>query len=269
MFELSRGQFYKAIPLLNNGHPHPEVQSILENNNPGWVFSDRTDAPRTALVWSKGMKGHYLIGDETNEAFFSKLDEFVTTIIAPRMRELGMNYFEVSGNHNKWNLKSLFASRELQQPWDQIVYESKGYEAHIMNNSGNFRAVNLRSQEWKMHEYENKKFVYDHINQFWETEEDFFEKGYGYAAIENSEVIGVCYSSFVTKEKHAVGIETLPQRHQRGVGTNLASLVVNDIVQNGYTCYWDCSLSNEASNKLVRRLGFKQIHQYHCLGFSL
>ncbi|RKN84340.1 GNAT family N-acetyltransferase [Paenibacillus ginsengarvi] len=53
------------------------------------------------------------------------------------------------------------------------------------------------------------------------------------------------------------------------VGTYLANLVVNDIVQNGYTCLWECSLSNEASNKLARRLGFKQIHQYQCLGFSL
>ncbi|WP_337103331.1 GNAT family N-acetyltransferase [Paenibacillus sp. YIM B09110] len=269
MFELSRDQFLKAIPLLENGHPHPEVLSILENNNPGWVFSDRADAPKTALVWSKGMKGHYLIGDETNEFFLSKLDEFVTKNIAPRMKELGMNYFEVSGHHNNWDLKSLFASRELQQPWDQIVYESTRFEAHMLNPHGNFRAVNLRSQEWKMSDFSNKGFVYDHINQFWEAEEDFYEKGYGYAAIEDSEVIGVCYSSFVTKEMHAVGIETLPQCQQRGAGTYLATLVVNDIVQNGYTCYWDCSLSNVASKKLALRLGFKQIHQYQCLGFSL
>jgi hypothetical protein len=54
MFELSRNHYYKAIPLHENGHPHPEVQSILENNNPGWVFSDRADTPKAALVWSKG-----------------------------------------------------------------------------------------------------------------------------------------------------------------------------------------------------------------------
>ncbi|MCM3782179.1 GNAT family N-acetyltransferase [Neobacillus mesonae] len=180
-----------------------------------------------------------------------------------------MDYFEVSGHHANWNLSSLFASREPQQSWDQIVYESSGFEANMMKPSGDFRAVNLRSQEWKIRDFANKKFVYDHINQFWETEGDFDQKGYGYAAIEDSEVVGVCYSSFVTKEKHAVGIETLPKRLQRGVGTHLASLVVNDIVQNGYSCYWDCSLSNEASNKLALRLKFKRIHQYQCLGFSV
>ncbi|MBD3920599.1 GNAT family N-acetyltransferase [Paenibacillus sp. PR3] len=53
------------------------------------------------------------------------------------------------------------------------------------------------------------------------------------------------------------------------MGTTLASRVIHDIVQNGCTCYWDCSLSNEASNKLALRLGLKQIHHYQCLGFSL
>ncbi|MBD3920600.1 GNAT family N-acetyltransferase [Paenibacillus sp. PR3] len=216
MFELSRDQFYKAAPLLDYGHPHPEVQSILENNNPGWVFVDQPDAPRTAFVWSKGMQGHYLIGDETNEACLSGLDAFVTTTIAPRMKDRGMNYFEISGHHDNWNLHSLFASRELQQPWDQIVYETACFEAHTMDTPDNLRVVNLRSQEWKLNEYDNKNFVYDHIHQFWETEEAFDEKGYGYAAIENSEVIGVCYSSFVTKQRHAVGVETLPRRSTEG-----------------------------------------------------
>ncbi|BBI30815.1 GNAT family N-acetyltransferase [Cohnella abietis] len=267
MYELSRDQFHKAIPLLENGHPHPEVQSILENNNPGWIFSDQVSSPRTALVWSKGMKGFYLIGDETNNAFTCKLDDFVTASIAPRMMELGMNYFEVSGHHDNWNLNSIFASREMHQ-WDQIAYELSDFNAHTDEHS-NLRVVNLRSQEWRKQNVLNREFVYAHIDQFWETHEDFYNIGYGYAAIDGFEIIGVCYSSFVTKEKHAIGIETLPQHHRRGVGTCLASLVAKDIAQNGYHSYWDCSQSNEASKNLALRLGFQQIHQYQCVGFHL
>ncbi|WP_081481681.1 GNAT family N-acetyltransferase [Paenibacillus elgii] len=107
------------------------------------------------------------------------------------------------------------------------------------------------------------------MDRFWETQEDFYNKGYGYAAIEGSTIIGVCYSSFVTKETHAIGIETDPQHHKRGVGTYLASLVVKEIARNGFSSYWDCSQSNEASNKLALRLGFQQVHQYKCAGFTL
>lgn len=215
------------------------------------------------------MKGHYLIGDENNEVFLGNLHDFLTKNIAPRMNGLGMNYFEVSGHHEKWNLNSLFSSKDDLQCWDQIVYELSAFEPCLKYSLGNFQALSLRSQEWRIRNFLNKEFVYAHINQFWDTEEDFYEKGYGYAAIVDSEVIGVCYSSFVTKEKHAVGIEILPKHHQRGIGSNLASLVVNDIIQNGYSCYWDCSLNNDASSKLALRLGFKQTHQYQCAGFSL
>jgi len=268
MYEMSRDQFYKANPLLKNGFPHPEVQSILENNNPGWIFSDRADSPKSAIVWSKGMQGFYLIGDETNGDFTCKIDGFVTKSIAPRMKELGMDYFEVSGHNDKWNLNALFASRELQS-WDQLVLESSDFEAHIEELSSEIRVVNLRSQEWRNLDFRNRDFVYAHIDQFWETQEDFYNKGYGYAAIEGFEIIGVCYSSFVTKEKHAIGVETLPQHHKRGVGTSLAALVAKDIAQNGFDSYWDCSLSNEASKKIALRLGFQQTHQYQCVGFRL
>ncbi|WP_167670059.1 GNAT family N-acetyltransferase [Paenibacillus tianmuensis] len=138
-----------------------------------------------------------------------------------------------------------------------------------LSSDGSFQTVNLRSQEWRNQDFLNREFVYAHIDQFWETQEDFYNKGYGYAAIEGSTIIGVCYSSFVTKETHAIGIETLPQHHKRGVGACLASLVVKDIAQSGFSSYWDCSQSNEASNKLALRLGFQQVHQYKCVGFAL
>ncbi|WP_138754100.1 hypothetical protein [Paenibacillus sinopodophylli] len=78
MYELSRDLFYKAKSLLENGHSHPEIVSIIENNNPGWIFTDQLNSPKSALVWSKGMEGFYLIGDHHNEAFTGQLHEFIT-----------------------------------------------------------------------------------------------------------------------------------------------------------------------------------------------
>jgi RimJ/RimL family protein N-acetyltransferase len=265
MYELSQEYFYKVMPLLKDGHPHPEILSVIENNNPGWIFVDHKDSPRTALIWSKGIQGFYLIGDHNNQAFINSLNDYITKSITPRMRQLGMNYFEVSGHHDKWNLESIFASRALQQ-WDQQVYMLLN-EPLVTDNQINI--LNLRSQEWKNRVFINNEFVNAHIDLFWARQDDFFNKGYGYIAIDGTEIIGVCYSSFVTKDIHAIGIETLTQYQRRGVGTALASLVVKEIVENGYAPYWDCSLKNEASKKLALRLGFQQIHQYKCIGFKI
>ncbi|MNI29740.1 GNAT acetyltransferase [compost metagenome] len=104
---------------------------------------------------------------------------------------------------------------------------------------------------------------------FWSSIDDFKEKGYGFAAVDGMEIVGVCYSSFVTQDTHAVGIETAPHFHNRGVGTHIGAQLVEEILNHGFTPYWDCSLDNEASRKLAARLGFKQVHHYMGMYFKL
>ncbi|WP_151733229.1 GNAT family N-acetyltransferase [Paenibacillus tengchongensis] len=95
------------------------------------------------------------------------------------------------------------------------------------------------------------------------------QQGFGYAALAGQEVAGVCYSSFVTENTHAIGIETTPDYRGQGVGTLLANLVINDQMRHGFTPYWDCSLDNEASRRLALSLGFEQVHRYRCRGFGI
>lgn len=52
MYELAQVDFYKARPLLEGHFLHPEMVSVIEGNNPGWIFVDQMAQPRTALVWS-------------------------------------------------------------------------------------------------------------------------------------------------------------------------------------------------------------------------
>lgn len=266
MYELSQEAFYNVKPLLQSGHPHPEILSIIACNNPGWIFVDQVKSPRSALVWSKGMQGFYLIGDHTNHAFVSVLDDYISSNITPRMRELGMDYFEVSGHHDKWNMESIFVSREIQQ-FEQLVF-TRLHKPFVSENK-QIKTINLRSHEWDNQELTNKEFAQNDLDLFWNSKEDFLQKGYGFAAIEGSEIIGICYSSFVTQDTHAIGVETLAPHQGKGVGTHLASLLVNEMIENGFTPYWDCSLNNEASKKLALRLGFQQTHQYKCSSFAI
>lgn len=166
----------------------------------------------------QGNRRVLLIGDQNNQAFINSLDDYITKAIAPKMRELGMSYFEVSGHNDNWNLESIFDSRVLQQ-WDQLVYKllNKPKTPQIFSDN-QIRFLSLRSQEWQNQDFVNRKFVNEHIDLFWRSQDDFFNKGYGYIAIDSSEIIGVCYSSFVTKDTHAIGVETLPKYHQKGIG---------------------------------------------------
>jgi RimJ/RimL family protein N-acetyltransferase len=266
MHEIFQEDYYKVKPLLKGEHLHPEILSMIEGNNQGWIFVDQLESPKSALVWSKGIQGFYLIGDHTNQTFIHSLDSYVTSHIVSRMKELGLEHFEVSGEHDQWNLELMFPSRKLY-PFEQMVFKLLHKTPTAMTNR--FRIINLKTLDWMNLDLEHIELVHENIDLFWSSKKDFADKGYGYAAIEGSKIMGVCYSSFVTQDTHAIGIETLPEFQKQGVGTYLASLVVEDVHDNGFIPYWDCSLDNEGSKKTALRLGFQQVNKYKCAAFAI
>lgn len=268
MQEISNVDYYTVKPLLKGAHIHPEIVSIIEGNNPGWIYVDELTAPKSALVWNKGMQGFYLIGDHINQAFIHSLDRYVTSHIVPSMKEHGLEYFEVSGEHEEWDLELMFPSRKLY-PFEQMVFKLLNEPAESLKKE--ISTINLKTLNWEGLDllYSGTNIIHDNIDLFWSSKADFADKGFGYAAVKGSEIIGVCYSSFVTDDTHAIGIETLSKYQNRGVGAHLAALVTTDILANGFTPYWDCSTDNEASKRLALRLGFELVHQYKCCAFAI
>jgi len=62
--------------ILNLDIQFPEIQAIIEGNNPGWVFVDDLMSPTAALVWAQGIQGFYLIGDSDSKIFLEELNTF-------------------------------------------------------------------------------------------------------------------------------------------------------------------------------------------------
>ncbi|MCG7406552.1 GNAT family N-acetyltransferase [Paenibacillus sp. ACRRX] len=266
MHELAQSEFRRIKPLLAGGHLHPEIISIVEHNNPGWIFVDQVDRPNSALVWSKGIQGFYLIGDHTNEVFKSNLDHFIRRMIEPRMREVSLNHFEVSGHHDQWSMETIFSTRKLYK-FEQVVLNL--VNSHRLLKSDELETINLKTEDWENMELKNTEFIDEHLSLFWSSPDDFKKKGFGFAAVKGREIIGVCYSSFVTQDTHAIGIETVPHFQNLGVGSHLASLIVEEMVHHGLKPYWDCSHDNKSSKKLAERLGFTVTHRYTCSSFNI
>lgn len=166
MLELSQQDFIEVKPLLTGALIHPEILSIIEGNNPGWIFVDQLVTPKSALVWSKGMQGFYIIGDHTNEIFIKSLDSYVSSHIAPRMKKLGLEYFEVSGQHDEWNLALMFPSRKLY-PFEQMVFKLFHKPAESLNNG--IRTINLKIQDWENLDLKHMEFVHENIDLFWSS----------------------------------------------------------------------------------------------------
>ena len=62
--------------------PFPEALAVIESNNPGWVFADDPNTPRTALVWAQGIEGFYLVGDTDSTVFLEYLNDYIDQVLA-------------------------------------------------------------------------------------------------------------------------------------------------------------------------------------------
>jgi len=79
--ELKQNEFGRALPVFRWLDYCLSLRATIENNNPGRIFVDNVDNPRTALALTVG--GCFLAGDysnqETNEALRSFLAEQIFT----------------------------------------------------------------------------------------------------------------------------------------------------------------------------------------------
>lgn len=60
MLELSQQDFIEVKPLLTGALIHPEILSIIEGNNPGWIFVDQLVTPKARWYGVRGCKDFIL-----------------------------------------------------------------------------------------------------------------------------------------------------------------------------------------------------------------
>ncbi|MGD1992688.1 MAG: GNAT family N-acetyltransferase [Anaerolineae bacterium] len=89
---------------------------------------------------------------------------------------------------------------------------------------------------------------------------DFLERGLGYAALEDEQVIGVAYSSLVCSRGIEVSVYVEEDYRERGVGTALASRLLLECTRWGMRPNWDAA--NPESCKLAMKLGCKFVDAY-------
>ena len=67
MTKLELKDFYRIQKNIGFKGLSPEPISIIMKNNPGNIYVDNIIKPKTALIWSFGIAGFYLIGDNNNK----------------------------------------------------------------------------------------------------------------------------------------------------------------------------------------------------------
>ncbi|MNO14222.1 GNAT acetyltransferase [compost metagenome] len=113
-----------------------------------------------------------------------------------------------------------------------------------------------------------------YYEEYWGSVSSFLKNGIGYCVLYENEVVSECTSIFRSAHYAEIDIETSSGFRGQGLGIGAARAFIDECMVKGITPCWDCDVSNEASIKLARKLGFGDPHEYsifvkHCLTSSV
>lgn len=273
IFELKGIEFYRCRDLINECG-QLEAKAVIEGVNPGRVFVDDIENPTSGLIWLGNNDGFIFIGNEKNESFNKDLNYFIDDSIVPEATKVGLNWFEATGNHSKWNttIKEVFKNRNLGS-WNQRVYilykdDYQNYDELSIEQGYQLIKINKNIFENKDRSIKNIDFLHSKILEFWDSPERFFSDGIGYCMVYKNEIVSVCFSGFVVGNVHCIDIETLEGHQGKKIAQTIARSFVKDCLDNNNVPYWDCMESNKPSVAVAEKIGFRKVFQYIGYEFS-
>ncbi|MFF2157197.1 GNAT family N-acetyltransferase [Paenibacillus chitinolyticus] len=266
LYELERKNYWLLEPMLAGGFQFPEVSAVIDSINSGWVVTNDPKHPASALLWAEGLGGFFLLGDETNKSFLHALDYFIDYRLVD-------SWFEVAGMHEGWNnvIEQHFARRKVNKStqliykWhtqDQIDNDVRAAGAPKTSDSP-VQIEQLTAESLSSGLMKNLDFVESELLGFWGSLNQFMQHGVAYCALQEDRIVSICYSGFVARSTHTLGVKTLEPYRQQGLAYWTAKACIQGLRDKKLYPYWDCSSGNEASWRLAQKLGFRKAAEYN------
>lgn len=264
MIPLEKEGFNKLVgPLSKVKINNLFARAVVEHCIPGKVFVDNKDEPKTFyVVHPYGMS--LLFGKCDNEAFNS------------RFRDHALN---TSKTRNQYEWMQAFPGE-----WDDVLKDLFGADM-VTSSSSNDKIgnefiqlntrINFKFNPDKYLEFKRKNIVADwkvvRTDQqmfasmkgsvipyyFWNSADEFFEKGIGYTLIHDDQLASTAYSAFIHENQLEIGIETNEAFRGKGFAQYTCSHLIDYCMAHHYEPVWACRKENAGSYLLAQKLGFE------------
>ncbi|WP_442600745.1 GNAT family N-acetyltransferase [Paenibacillus sp. KN14-4R] len=273
IYELEKKHFHRCNDIVNRG-VNIEGKAIVAGINPGRIFVDNIDKPRSAVIWQGNLDGFIFVGDSKSASFNKEIKQYIEKVIIPQAKELGMRWFECISDHPSWYLtfeEEIFNGRNLET-WNQFVYTLSPIEyesVRVPEIDREYTVQKITIDMLNANNINNLKLVETKIMEFWGSANDFFENGMGYCILHDNHIVSVCMTGFRYKNIHGIDIETIGSYQGKKLAQNAVHSFVENCFINGFIPYWDCMEVNYPSNAVAKRIGFKKEFSYKGYEFEL
>lgn len=245
--------YYQVIGrLVNENNSHlPLLKSILSETKSGYVFVDALDQPSVAAILSE--EGwFYLLGNENNQQFNHNLQDFLIEKVNDKKN---MIWFGIS---EAWIRKLQSCNLLKIENYKRIQYKF---------NHDKFQARKMEIPPYALETIHkdnlSKVFEYDDdMKIFWENEDNFLKKGFGFILLDQEKIIGHAISAAVEDGQVEIDVQTSKAYRGNNIAGYLCQCMIEACIKKSLIPKWDCFEANVPSNKLALKLGFTEVKKY-------
>ncbi|GAB2564861.1 GNAT family N-acetyltransferase [Gracilibacillus alcaliphilus] len=271
IIELEKSDFYKCTEMVVS-ESHLEVPAVIYGNNPGRIFVDNKQSPRSGMIWLGNMDGFIFIGEADNLLFNREIKTYMDEVIAPEAIKLGLGDFEGSGHTPEWDqtITEIFEKETLISSGQRVykLPEENFDQQTVPEISEDYSIVKVTS-DIDQSNFKNKELLLHPLQEFWESPADCFAKGgIVYMAMKEAEIAAVIYTGFSYQNKHLIGIETDEQHQGRKLAQRLTYSYVQEALAKGIIMYWDVMEVNSPSIAVAEKSGFQRLFNYKVYEYS-
>lgn len=263
MYELKTGEYDALRPLFQALDYHLAVNGILEGSVPARLFVDYPSRPQASFTWAK--QRLFLVGSPDNDEFNKAIRRLITETIYPQAREAGEVMFVLYYDPDRWEDKipeilkdkhpiktqrQYYTFKKLNYDWRTLLPE--GFTVHLVDEAL------LEDKHLK-----NLDDLTEEMCSERPSVQDFLDRSFGVCVLHGDEIVGWCLSEYNWANRCEVGIETVRPYQKRGLGTLMASAMIEYALSKGINQIgWHCYANNQASVATALKIGFEKARDY-------
>lgn len=273
LYEISQRNNYLVNAIIN-ANTDMMYAGVVSGNNTGAVWADNISNPAFCVVWSEHLKGFHFMGKSYNHINKNDLRTFVENTMIPFLKNKDISYFEFSCDLLDWFpfICEILSAYDLKR-YKQYFYKLK--EIKNINKDINVPIgydvfeINENFIHEKLKTIENPEIILSDIEETWGSILKFLEHGMGFLATQNNSICSFAATHFYYNNNHCIGVETFDPHKRKGLSSYLSATLINKIVENNGSVWWDCSADNIASQKTASKIGLAFSHEYEVFWFDV
>lgn len=242
---------------------YPSVSGIIANVSKGLVWADHTHMPGIYVTYSYCVGGCGIVGDLTDYSD-EEINNFFEKVFAD-LRSEGEDSFEFSSENKEIydRILHVFKEKEIHSEIEySFIGKDKCEEKITIPEEVSIQQVDHNLIE-KMENgsIKNGKMFSERFINSWKDEESFLTNSASFVAIIKDTIVGVIFGSSTYERRVAIDIEVAEEYRRKKIARRLTVEMLNHLVDRGYELQWDCTESNENSQRVAQSMGFEQIRE--------